>query len=633
MRSWTNYPLGLFALCLTFTACGETPPDGPSMPIQEVELSLVLDSTLWRVQHEHEKVPVTGATVAPIAKSESDAGPLPALVLCPPAKVHFPLGAMAPNSQLLFAAGFDESAYEGEDSGKVRFSLRSGDETLFEHTASFGAQVKVENRMWKRGSLPLANIMEFTVETELIEGSGAPLASFGIMEVVTVEQRPRELATQEAPNVVIIVVDTLRYDRLGCYGNTRGLTPNIDAIANRGVVFEAAYSAAPWTWPSTASIFTGLTPAEHGITSYKACYLAEELSTFGEVLQRAGWTTGGFSCNPLICQEKAFSQGFEHFQDYTWSHGNVLMDDALDWLKEMGQWRFLLYAQFVDPHDYRPSPANGAKFVGKAPEGFTRSGVRQLLASKVFAKPFDEEKLAAHSAHLSNLYDASVADVDDEVGRLVADLQARGQLDNTLFIITADHGEEFLDHGLLYHGSQLHRELVGVPLIISGPGIPQGQRVEERVENRFLASTLLKHLKLETPGGLDGVNLLDSKASMAAAQEPSFVSTVLGMWPKVAGGHFIGQTMHGVLWKDELLMWLPEGPNGENEVRLYDLSTDPQANHDLAAQRPKRCSALKVLITRWLQEGALVRPHVLSGGTSALKALQAIGYMGEEEPK
>lgn len=631
MRSRTFYSLGLAALCLTLPACSDPVPDGPSMPIKKVEISLVLDSTLWRVEQENEKVPVTAATVAPIAKSESDAGPLPALVLCPPARLQFPLGAMAPNSQLLFAAGFDESAYEGEDSGKVRFTLRAGGNLLFEHTAAFGAQVKREERIWKRGSLPLADIQEFTVETELIEGTGAPLASFGIMEVVTVEQRARELASAEAPNVVMIVVDTLRYDRLGCYGNTRGLTPNIDAIAARGVVFETAYAAAPWTWPSTASIFTGLTPAEHGITSYEACYLAEELSTFGEVLQNAGWTTGGFSCNPLICPEKAFAQGFEHFQDYTWSHGNVLMDDALEWLGEMGDWRFLLYAQFVDPHDYRPSKAMSAKFVGKAPAGFTRPGVRQLLANKIYAKPYDKEELAAHSAHLSDLYDASVADVDLEVGRLVADLKARGQYENTLFILTADHGEEFLDHGLLYHGSQLHRELVGVPLIISGPGIPQGQRIEERVENRFIAGTLLRHLKLETPGGLDGVDLLDSKASKAAADEPSFVSTVLGMWPNAAGGHSMGQTVHGVLWKNEFLMWLPEGPNGEDEVRLYDLAQNPQADQDLAAQRPKRCTALKAQITRWLQEGALVRPNVLSGGTSALKALQAIGYMGEEE--
>ncbi len=637
MQVWTKAPARPGALCLTLGlllglflgACGETAPEGPTMPIQEVQISLVMDESVREVLTENKELPVVPLTVAPASKSDHDGGPLPALVLCPPAEVRFPLGQMAPSSELILAAGLDESSYEGEDSGRVRFSMMANGKLVFEHSAPFGKQVPEDQRTWNRVRIPLAGIADFTIKTELIEGQGKPLACFGSMEVVTVSQRPRELASAQAPNVVMIVVDTLRYDRLGCYGNTGGFSPNIDALAARGVVYESAYSAAPWTWPSTASIFTGLTPAEHGITSYEACYLAQELATFGEVMQRAGWTTGGFSCNPLICTEKAFAQGFESFQSYEWKHADVLMTDALGWLAHSGDWRFLLYLQFVDPHDYRPTQANKKKFVGKLPEGFSHRAARDLFAKRVLNEPYDAEQLESYNRYLSELYDASIADVDDELGRLIEDLKARGQFENTIFIITADHGEEFLDHGMLYHGNQLHRELVGIPLIMAGPGIPKGKRVNERVENRFLAGTLLKHLGLETPGGLAGVDLLSNAETLAGSEEAAFISTTLGMWPRAGGPHWKGLTMHGVMLGDELLMWVPEGPEGQSAVALFDMSVDPDARKDLSVERPERCAALQALIERWLARGAKVRPNVMSGGDSALKKLQAMGYLGK----
>ncbi|MFT7486610.1 MAG: arylsulfatase A-like enzyme [Candidatus Paceibacteria bacterium] len=600
------------------------------MPLESVQVSLVQSESFREVLSENPEAPVLVETIAPQPSSGSDSGPLPALLLPPPAQVQFRLGSLGNGYQLRFAIGYDQAAFSGEDSGQVRFRFSTKDKVLFDETLAFGPDVPREQQVWLRKTLDMSELDGFLLETELVAGKGVPPAAFASLEIVEHSERPRTRATVDSPNVVLIVVDTLRFDRLGCYGNQRGLTPNIDALAARGTLFESAYSAAPWTWPSTASILTGLTPAEHGVTSHQACFLADELPTLAEALQRAGWTTGGFSCNPLISSSKAFDQGFEAFQSYEWEHGDVLIDNALAWMKEMAEWRFLLYLQFIDPHDYRPTAQAEEQFVGPQPEGFSRAGLRSLLAKKVYGQEFNAEQLADQNRYLAELYDASVWDVDREIGRLIADIEARGQLDKTIFIVTADHGEEFLEHGLLYHGSQLYRELVGIPLVMAGPLVPTGRRVEDRVENRFLAPTVLQLLDVEGVGGLQGLNLLDSDATAEAAGEAAFVSTTQGIWPRANGPHWRNLTMYGVRLKHEFFLWVPEGPDGNQAIALFDLAQDPGATQDVALVSPDRCIALQKLIERWLARGEAVRPNVMSGGDAAMEMLLKLGYVDKD---
>lgn len=597
------------------------------MTLTEVQVSLVTEDSFREVLAEPEGAPVQAGTYAPQGTSSLDTGPLPAILTPPPSQVRLRTGRLDANCHLELALGFNRSAYEGEDSGTVRFTLEPdrGEPLSFE--LPYGPDVPRQERAWTRATWSPGSSEAFVLRTERISGTGTPEACFGSLEVVTETRLPRERATQEAPNIVVLVVDTLRYDRLGCYGNPRGLTPTIDALASRGILYEEAYATAPWTWPSTASILTGLTPAEHGVVSHQACYLADRLDTLPEALQRAGWTTAGFSANPLISAAKAFDQGFERFRSYEWDHADVVMDEALAWLEELGEWRFFLYLQVVDPHDYRPGPENEARFVSTAPEGFSRQGVRSMLGKKVLGKPYDEERLEAWTAHLAELYDACVADVDGQLARLVTALEQRGQLDRTLFVVTSDHGEEFLDHGLLYHGSQLHRELTGIPFVMAGPGIPKGQRVSARVENRFLAATLLELLEIEAPANLAGLDLLDDVDLGAGAREASFVTTSQGIWPRPDGESWRDLEMHGVRIGDEFFVWLPESPERTSHMTLFDLAADPEERRDIAAERPERCEALRALIERWLQRGAEVRPSVLGGGEDALEMLRKLGYV------
>lgn len=614
-------------LALTLAACSPAEPLGPPMQLEEVQVSLVTEEAFREVLAEQAQAPVVGGTFSPRTDSTDDSGPLPALAMVPAARVLLRIGKLDATHRLEFAAGFDRSAYEGEDSGLVRFSLRAGGRALFETELPFGPGTAKEQRAWQRSSLELEGVEEFELSTELVAGAGLPVACFAGLEIVMRGERPRERASAEAPNVVLIVVDTLRYDRLGCYGNERGLTPNIDALAQRGVTFDNAYAAAPWTWPSTASILTGLTSAEHGVLSHQACYLADSLDTLPEALQRAGWSTGGFSANPLISASKAFDQGFEEFSSYEWNHAPEVIDDALAWLETRAEWRFLLYLQLVDPHDYKPSEDLRARFAGPAPEGFTRSATRGLLGQKVRGQEYDVQKLERYSAYLGRLYDACVAEVDREIGRLVAALEAQGRLDHTLIVVTSDHGEEFLDHGLLYHGSQLHRELVGIPLVLAGPGLPRGEHVATRVENRHLAPTLLAHLELEAPGNLAGVDLLDGRAAAEAAREPAFVTTSQGIWKRSEGPDWPNLTMHGVLLGAEFFIWLPEGPDGSTGMAYFDLASDPTAQRDVSAEHPERCANLQTLIERWLERSERTRPNVLDGGEAALEMLRKLGYV------
>jgi len=597
------------------------------MPITEVQVSLVAEEAFREVLTENDAAPIESGTFAPQGMSSGDSGPLPAVVMPPPASARFRIGKLDPRCRLEFAVGFDIAAYEGDAAGVVAFRLEAPGGEPIEFELPYGKQVPNAKRTWRRSIWIPEGAEEFVLSTKLASGSGAPPACFASLELVTQDERPRERASAEAPNLVVLVVDTLRYDRLGAYGNERGLTPNIDALAQRGTLFERAYSAAPWTWPSTASILTGLTPAEHGVQSHQACYLADALDTLPEALQREGWTTGGFSANPLISASKAFDQGFERFESYEWKHADVVMDDAISWLREIAEWRFFLYLQVVDPHDYRPSQQNERRFAPDPPEGFSRKGVRSLLGKEVLGEAYERERMERWVAHLEDLYDACVADVDRELGRLIAELEAQGQLDNTIFVVTSDHGEEFLDHGLLYHGSQLHRELVGIPLVIAGPGVAAGQRVDRRVENRFLAPTLLAHFGLEAPGNLEGVDLLDAEAVEAASREASFVTTSQGIWRRADGPDWRNLDMHGVRLGDELFLWLPEAPDGTSPVALFDLAADPDALVDLSGERPERCEALRGVVERWLQRGAEVRPNVLSGGAGALEMLRKLGYV------
>jgi len=273
----------------------------------------------------------------------------------------------------------------------------------------------------------------------------------------------------DRPNVLFVVVDTLRWDHVGCYGAARKTTPFVDDYAAGATRFDRAYSVAPWTMPSVASMFTGLYPSRHGANSF-GLGLTDEVDTLAEILQREGYATQGVISHTAIGARNNFQQGFDvYLESEARGHDHLSTDgvtgQAIGKLEGLaaGEAPFFLFVHYFDPHyNYKRHPEYGfaadaaGRLDGEQP-------MRELLRMAPDMTP-DE------SQFLRDLYDEEVRFTDAGIGRLLERLQVLGLDEDTIVILTADHGEEFLDHGDLGHTGSLYEELVRVPLILRGPG-------------------------------------------------------------------------------------------------------------------------------------------------------------------
>jgi arylsulfatase A-like enzyme len=341
------------------------------------------------------------------------------------------------------------------------------------------------------------------------------------------------------PNIVLIVIDTLRADHVGCYGYQRPTTPALDALAARGVRFEEAISQAPYTKASTASLITGLYPSVHGALGPSDA-IAPAATTMASYLKRAGYVTGGFYLNTNVHDLFGFGRGFRHLQSSRGRlpgatragsgqrcehldleprrprhhRGAALLPEA----RAPPAPRFI-YLHFIGPHDPYTPPKDGPSFL-QGPltptaakfyeERLSSSDVQHNTLSALAhgILPLDRDTLQ----QMRDLYDGEIAFTDRQVGEIVAAFDKVGLTDSTLFIVTSDHGEEFGDHGGLGHGRTQYHELLHVPLIMAGPGIKAGGVVHSPVRLIDVLPTVLDVLKLDPDLALDGASFKDCLA-------------------------------------------------------------------------------------------------------------------------
>ena len=307
----------------------------------------------------------------------------------------------------------------------------------------------------------------------------------------------RRPASVEHPNVLVLCVDTLRADHVGCYGYRRNTTPNLDAFAADGIVFENAISTCSWTLPATASLLTGLHPNTHGVLGNLRSYLVDAITTLPEYLSAFGVTTAAFSANNLVCAAVNYDQGFELFDEIQEDAAGIHRD-LFDWLDERGPHQFFGYVHYMEPHspydapgDYRqhfdPDYVERRDFGGPLPENF-RKGL------------IDREFSPEQRQHLVNLYDAEIFYWDLQFQLLLDHLEAKDLLDKTVIIVTSDHGEEFFDHGGLGHGMKLFQELLHVPLIVVDPRARKGRRGTPQVSTAGLFESVVRMMGFEPPG-------------------------------------------------------------------------------------------------------------------------------------
>lgn len=595
--------------------------------------SSVLESPeLYRVLTSHMNRLVASEIFTTTTATNKNGGPRPALVMTPPARVRveIPPEWAELGARLDLAAGLDENSWKelGKRRG-VRFTARIGDEIVFEQTlvhqdyAGPPLDESTHVRAWHEGRVPLEGVEELELEVALTDGSSVSkrfVAGFANLLIEVPHQLRRELNSRLAPSLVFVVIDTMRADAFD--PDPRGNTPNMAALARRGTNFERAYSASSWTWPSTASLLTGLTPLEHGVQDAASNYLSERWVTLAEELQTNGFATGAWSMNPLVSPAKNFDQGFTSFQVTNWERASTVVDDVCHWIEERRGERFFLFLQFTDPHGPYDPPREIKELYGVAdPKGYSHDDLELLQRTGRERTKLQQATWPRWVEHAHELYDLEVHDVDRALGRIEQTLRKAGIDDRTIVVLTSDHGEEFLEHGNLGHGPQLFEESIHVPLLIAGPGVPEGV-VDPRVTpNRFTASTLLRLLDVEATENLVGPDLFERSSAL----ESVLLSTAIGNWRGVGRRDIFGIREGPWLYH----LGIDPAAKGPRNEALFDLGTSLIAGQNLAREDASApiAAGFRKRVENWIQEAEQVRPTSFGADATTLEFLQQMGYV------
>jgi len=398
------------------------------------------------------------------------------------------------------------------------------------------------------------------------------------------------------PNVLIVVMDTVRADRSSFSGNDRGTMPRLGAIARQGTTFRNAWSSACWTSPSHASLFTGLRPERHGLYLGNREYLRPESHTLAEYLWDTGYATACLTSNLLIGPRTGLTQGFEFHKTIDDLPAadeppcRTIHRRGLDWIREQrvaGRPWFLMIND-LEPHlTYEPPADWQAKFVdpGVPAELVARSRAFSPEGMPVEYSLGMLEVPDAQWAVMSDLYDAEVASLDDEVGRLVDRLAAEGILDETILIVLSDHGENLGDHGFASHLFSLHRTLLHVPLMIRYPGtFDGGAEVDDVVRLEDVFPTVLELCGVPVPEDLHGETLTgETEGRIARAQFGTASLVPRPGSPKPAADRLrrLRSSLRSAYDGRWHLIVASDG-----SVELYDVTRDPQELSNLARDEP-----------------------------------------------
>ena len=404
-------------------------------------------------------------------------------------------------------------------------------------------------------------------------------------------------------NLLLVTVDTLRADHTGPGGYGRATTPHLDAFAEDAVVFARATASSSWTLPSVATLMTSLHSSTHRCWGY-ASSLDGSYETLSEILRTSGYRTAMVTNQTILAERHGLQQGFDFVDDELVPSSTVavhrtisspeITSRSLDWLRrhDPGAGPFFLWVHYFDPHDeYLRHPGVSDRFGEEAP---------------------------------LDLYDGEIRFTDEAFGELLDGLDALGLSDDTLVVMTSDHGEEFGEHGGYKHGHTLHRELLDVPLVIRAPGFA-ARRVDARVGLIDVMPTVLDLLGLPPGDEAEGRSLV---AAMRGRPDPHLESrTMLFELRLFLAGHAFG-----VIEGDLKLIFDPK----TKDTQLFDLRTDPHEQRDLSSERPEDVTRLLASL-RKLRSAALDKaggydkaPR-LDLSADIRENLRLLGYLKDDE--
>jgi arylsulfatase A-like enzyme/Flp pilus assembly protein TadD len=404
-----------------------------------------------------------------------------------------------------------------------------------------------------------------------------------------------------AANVVLVTIDTLRADRLGCYGSRDVATPRLDRIAAEGALAEEASAHVPLTRPSHVSMLTGLLPVEHGIRDNVSPAVVGQVPLLAELFREQGFATAAFVSSVVLSSESGLNRGFDVYSDRfegvsgdaqflntVQKKGTDTLSEALAWLDANRQRRLFLWLHLYEPHDpYEPPEPYASRYAGRP-------------------------------------YDGEVAWVDELVGRFDDRLAALGLKQTTALVVTSDHGEGLGEHGEMLHGFFAYQTTLRVPFLVRGPGIGAGTRLRSTVQLVDVFPTLLDLAAVPRRAGLaqSGRSLEGAlRHGQPLPEAPAYAETLV---PLLQFGWSDLRVVRDGRWK------YIQAPRPE----LYDLTADPAEQHDLAAAQAARAQAMRSGLGGFLERERKARAGPAAAGPSQdlLEKLGALGYVGGGGP-
>ncbi len=397
------------------------------------------------------------------------------------------------------------------------------------------------------------------------------------------------------PNVVVITIDTLRADHVGCYGYKDIKTPNLDALAQEGTRFERAYTPVPVTLPAHSALFTGTYPLRSGMHDFADNKLSPTQPTLASVLKENGYATGAVIGSAVLDSRFGLNHGFDFYYDhFDFSRlqesnldemerpGDAVADQALDWLDKNYQKKFFLWMHLYDPHyPYRPP------------------------------SPYSEE-------YKDRPYDGEIAFADSQVGRLIRELKEKGVYQNTIIVLTGDHGESLGEHGEKTHGFFIYNATLHIPVIIRVPGESSARVVSDLVSLPDLMPTVLAFLKIEAPSDVQGRNLLPLMASKDKdAGRTLYAETFL---PRL---HFNWSELRGSETENYHFIDAPK-------PELYDLKKDPGETNNLYGEKKAVADEMRNKLTMLIQQYSSGQELAQKTGLdpALMERLKSLGYAG-----
>ncbi len=456
-------------------------------------------------------------------------------------------------------------------------------------------------------------------------------------------QAPRDNgASRDVKRVILLTVDTLRWDAVSLdTASQQPATPNIGSLADDSVVFTQARSAGPWTVPAFASIMTGLSPTVHGLSKY-GVKLTKSFTTLAETLQSAGYTTAAIGSNPVLNPALGLAQGFGVYDFYPKYPGwdsvgarllrtlaphrfraevstGEITDLAVEWLQDNRETDFFLWLHYYDPHlPYEPPDqyADDWPSTDRFGDKFDTDTIWKIRKGQTVLTR--EER-----SWVTDLYQAEVSYIDDNIGRLTQSLRELGIYDDTLIVFSSDHGEEFWEHGGIEHGHSVYDELLRVPLMFKLPDSHRTSRTSEPVLTQAIYSTILEicNVAYEDVGAHARPLVAAWENPGAFEPEASLSTGVVHYEEKVAivsGNH---KYIRGLVLGEE---------------QLFDLTTDPGEQHSIAHKNEEQLTAARALLKENIEKSDWAReqyqlaenvPQLLDRET--LELLKAVGYVDE----